>query len=161
MGLLLALALILSYVESLIPLPVGIPGIKIGLANLAIVLAMYLVGERNALLLTISKAVLSGLLFGNLTVILYNLSGALISFFTMALMKKSERFHLLVISAVGGVMHNVGQLLIACMIVSTYSVIYYVPFLMIAGLATGMVIGSVAVLVLPAARKGMNGGNRG
>ena len=160
MGLLLALALILSYVESLIPLPIGIPGIKIGLANLAVVLAMYLVGERNALLLTISKAVLSGLLFGNLTVILYNLAGALISFFTMALMKKSGRFHLPVISAVGGAMHNTGQL-VACVIVSTYGIVYYIPFLLIAGLGTGMVIGSVAVLVLPAARKGMNGGNRG
>ena len=137
MGLLLALALILSYVESLIPLPIGIPGIKIGLANLAVVLAMYLVG------------------------ILYNLAGALISFFTMALMKKSGRFHLPVISAVGGAMHNTGQLLVACVIVSTYGIVYYIPFLLIAGLGTGMVIGSVAVLVLPAARKGMNGGNRG
>ena len=75
--------------------------------------------------------------------------------FTMALMKKSGRFHLPVISAVGGAMHNTGQLLVACVIVSTYGIVYYIPFLLI------MVIGSVAVLVLPAARKGMNGGNRG
>ena len=79
----------------------------------------------------------------------------------MALMKKSGRFHLPVISAVGGAMHNTGQLLVACVIVSTYGIVYYIPFLLIAGLGTGMVIGSVAVLVLPAARKGMNGGNRG
>ena len=91
----------------------------------------------------------------------YNLAGALISFFTMALMKKSGRFHLPVISAVGGAMHNTGQLLVACVIVSTYGIVYYIPFLLIAGLGTGMLIGSVAVLVLPAARKGMNGGNRG
>ena len=65
------------------------------------------------------------------------------------------------ISAVGGAMHNTGQLLVACVIVSTYGIVYYIPFLLIAGLGTGMVIGSVAVLVLPAARKGMNGGNRG
>ena len=65
------------------------------------------------------------------------------------------------ISAVGGAMHNTGQLLVACVIVSTYGIVYYIPFLLIAGLVTGMVIGSVAVLVLPAARKGMNGGNRG
>lgn len=76
-------------------------------------------------------------------------------------MKKSGRFHLPVISAVGGAMHNTGQLLVACVIVSTYGIVYYIPFLLIAGLGTGMVIGSVAVLVLPAARKGMNGGNRG
>lgn len=160
MGLLLALALILSYVESLIPLPVGIPGIKLGLANLAIVLAIYLVGEKNALLLTVSKALLCGLLFGNMTMILYNLAGAVLSFFAMALMKRSERFHLPVISAAGGVMHNAGQLLVACLIVSTYGILYYIPFLLIAGLGTGMVIGSVAVLVLPAAFKGMNGGER-
>lgn len=76
-------------------------------------------------------------------------------------MKKSGRFHLPVISAVGGAMHNTGQLLVACVIVSTYGIVYYIPFLLIAGLGTGMLIGSVAVLVLPAARKGMNGGNRG
>lgn len=149
MGLLLAFALILSYIETLIPLNVGIPGIKLGLANLAVLLCLYLFDWKEALLLTTIKALLSGLLFGNLFMIIYSLAGACLSCLTMIVMKKSQWFHVPVVSAAGGVMHNAGQLLVAAFVVKTYGIFYYIPILIIAGLILGLIIGSVASLVLP------------
>lgn len=159
MGLLLAFALILSYIETLIPFPFGIPGMKLGLANLAVVLTLYLLGYREALFLTAAKALLSGFLFGNLTMILYSLSGAIISFLVMALMVRSEKFHLPVVSAMGGVMHNIGQLAVAFVIVSAYGIFYYAPVLILSGLITGILIGIMASLVLPYIKKIIERGN--
>ena len=149
MGLLLAFALILSYIETLIPFQTGIPGVKLGLANLAVALSLYLFTWKEAILLTTLKAVLSGLMFGNLFMIIYSLAGALISCMIMILLKKTGGFHVPIVSVAGGVMHNMGQLLVAVFVVETYSIFYYIPVLMIAGLITGLVIGSVAALVLP------------
>lgn len=149
MGLLTALALILSYVENLISFQPGIPGVKIGLANLAVLICLYLFGWREAMILSIVKAVVSSFLFGNLFMITYSLSGALVSAITMILLKKSGLFHVPVVSAAGGVMHNMGQLLVALFVVETYSVVYYMPVLILSGLATGIVIGMAASLVLP------------
>ena len=149
MGLLLAFALILSYIETLIPFQTGIPGVKLGLANLAVVLSLYLFTWKEAILLTTLKAVLSGLMFGNLFMIIYSLAGALISCMIMILLKKTGGFNVPIVSVAGGVMHNMGQLLVAVFVVETYSIFYYIPVLMIAGLITGLVIGSVAALVLP------------
>lgn len=149
MGLLLAFALILSYIETLIPLNVGIPGIKLGLANLAVLLCLYLSDWKEALLLTTVKALLSGLLFGNLFMIIYSLAGAWLSCLIMIAMKKSQWFHVPVVSAAGGVMHNAGQLLVAAFVVKTYGVFYYIPVLIIAGLIVGLITGSLASLVLP------------
>lgn len=153
MGLFLAFALILSYIETLIPFAPGIPGIKLGLANLAVVLCLYLFGFKSALLLTTVKALLSGLLFGNLFMILYSLAGAWLSLLLMALLKKKDLFHIPVVSGAGGVMHNMGQLLVAFFAVETYGVIYYMPVLIVAGLITGIVIGMAASLVLPYLQK--------
>lgn len=148
-GLLMALALILSYVENLIAFQPGIPGMKIGLANLAVLLSLYLFGWKEAVLLTLTKAVISGFLFGSMFTIVYSLAGAGVSVFAMILLKKCSLFHIPVVSAVGGVMHNMGQLLVAVFAVENYSVFYYMPVLILAGLATGIVIGAAAVLVLP------------
>lgn len=159
MGLLTALALILSYVENLISFQPGIPGVKIGLANLAVLICLYLFGWREAVILTIVKALVSGLLFGNLFMITYSLSGALFSALTMILLKKSGLFHVPVVSAAGGVMHNMGQLLVALFIVETYSVVYYIPVLILSGLITGIVIGMAASLVLPYIQNILKKGN--
>ncbi len=149
MGLLLAFALILSYIETLLPLQAGIPGIKLGLANLAVLLCLYLFNGKEAFLLTTIKALLSGLLFGNLFMIMYSLAGAWISCLIMIFMKKSKWFHVPVVSAAGGVAHNMGQLLVAGFVVKNYGVFYYVPVLIIAGLVVGLIIGSVTSLILP------------
>lgn len=153
LGLLLAFALILSYIEALLPLQVGIPGVKLGLANLAVLLCLYLFTSKEALILTVVKAVLSGLLFGNLYMILYSVAGAVLSCIIMAIMVRSDKFHIPIVSAIGGVMHNIGQLVVAYITVQTYGVLYYVPFLLIAGIVTGVVIGATASLVLPYIKK--------
>lgn len=153
LGLLLAFALILSYIEALIPFQFGIPGIKLGLTNLAVILCIYLIGYREALLLTLSKAVICGFLFGNLTMIFYSLSGAFFSCIIMVVMAKSGKFHLPVISAAGGVMHNIGQIAVAYLTVKTYGILYYIPMLILSGLVTGILIGIAATLVMPYIKK--------
>ena len=145
----MAFALILSYIEVLLPLQVGIPGVKLGLANLAVVLCLYLFSAKEAMLLTVVKAILTGLLFGNMYMILYSLAGAVLSCLIMAVMVYTKRFHVPVVSAMGGVMHNVGQLVVAYLTIQTYGILYYVPFLLIAGLITGLLIGAVVLLTLP------------
>lgn len=159
LGLLLAFALILSYIEALLPISFGIPGIKLGLANAAVLLTLYLLGYRDAFLLTVVKAVLSGFLFGNMTMILYSISGAVCSFLVMAAMRKSNRFHLLIVSAAGGVMHNAGQLLVAYFTIKTFGIFYYVPILILSGLLTGIFIGIIVSLVMPFVRNVMKRGS--
>lgn len=143
-GVFTALALIFSYVETLIPIQFGIPGVKLGLANLVIVLALYKMGAREAYLLSVVRVLLSGFLFGNYFSILYSLAGGLLSLSVMVLVKRSDGFSVMGVSIAGGVFHNVGQLLVAMLVVETFSVIYYVPVLLIAGMLTGLLIGIVA-----------------
>ena len=90
------------------------------------------------------RVVLTGFLFGNLSAILFGLAGALLSLTVMTLLKKTEKFQILTVSAVGGVCHNIGQLIVAVLVVETYNLFYYFPVLLIAGLATGIVIGIVS-----------------
>ncbi len=149
----LAVALILSYIETLIPISVAIPGIKLGLANLAVVLCLYFFGFKESLILAVIKALLTGLLFGNFYMIIYSLCGAVLSCIIMALMIKVKVFHIPVVSAAGGVAHNIGQLIIAYFTIKTYGIIYYVPILIISGFLTGIFIGIIVSLVLPYMKK--------
>ena len=143
-GVFTALALIFSYVETLIPFQIGIPGVKLGLANLIIVIALYKMNLKETYLLSVTRIILSGVIFGNLFSIIYSLSGGLLSLSVMAFLKKQGGFSVMGISIAGGVMHNVGQLLVAMVIVETFSIIYYIPVLLIAGVITGLVIGVAA-----------------
>ena len=140
-GVFTALALIFSYVETLIPFNFGIPGVKLGLANLIIVIALYKMKISEAYMLSIVRVLLSGFIFGNYFSIIYSLAGGLLSLTTMCLMKKKEGFSILGISMAGGVMHNVGQLIVAMLVVETFSVVYYVSVLLVSGLVTGLIIG--------------------
>ncbi len=144
MGVFLALALILSYVESLIPFYFGIPGVKLGLANLIVVIMLYAVGAKEAFAISMLRILLSGFLFGNLFSILYSFAGGILSFLVMWLVKRTGKFHVMSVSICGGITHNIGQILIASVIVETYSIFYYIPVLLIAGLITGMLIGVIA-----------------
>ena len=143
-GVFTALALIFSYVESLIPIQLGIPGVKLGLANLIIVIALYKMRLSEVFLLSIVRILLSGFLFGNYFSILYSLAGGLLSLVVMALLKKTGDFSVMGISMAGGVSHNVGQLVVAMLVVETVSVSYYLPVLLVAGLVTGFLIGVAA-----------------
>ena len=143
-----ALALIFSYVESLIPFHIGIPGVKLGLANLIVVVALYKMGTEEAYALSVARIVLSGFLFANLFSIIYSLAGGMLSLTVMVFLKKKGWFSVYGVSLAGGVMHNVGQLLIAMLIVETFSVSYYLPVLLVAGAITGLVIGILAEAML-------------
>lgn len=143
-GVFTALALIFSYVESLIPIQIGIPGVKLGLANLMIVIALYKMSLKETYLLSITRVVLSGFLFGNMFAILYSFAGGLLSLTVMAVLKKAGGFSVMGVSIAGGVFHNIGQLIIAMIVVETFSVAYYIPVLLIAGVITGLLIGIAA-----------------
>ncbi|HJC34669.1 MAG TPA: Gx transporter family protein [Candidatus Mediterraneibacter faecipullorum] len=147
-GVLTALALIFSYIETLIPIQFGVPGIKLGLANLIIVIVLYKTDWREALLLSVVRIILAGFIFGNLFSIVYSLAGGFLSLTVMVLLKRTDRFSVAGISMAGGVCHNIGQLVVAMIVVETYQVGYYLPVLLIAGLITGAVIGAVAGEVL-------------
>ena len=148
LGMFLAFALILSYVEALIPFSFGIPGIKLGLANLAVLLALYRMGKKEAFLIDILRIVLNGFLFGNLYSILYSMAGGILSFGIMVFLKKTGRFGMTGVSMAGGVFHNIGQLLVAAAVVETGGIFYYIPPLLIAGVGTGFLIGIVSQQVL-------------
>lgn len=143
MGLLTALGLIIGYIEFLIPIPLGIPGVKPGFANIVIVWALYSLGPWEALMINGMRTFLSGFLFGNFSMILYSLAGAAVSFLCMCLAKKSGLFSMIGVSMIGGVMHNMGQLLVAMAVLETVSLVYYGPVLLAAGVITGLLIGIV------------------
>lgn len=144
LGVFLALALVLSYVESLIPFYFGIPGVKLGLTNLVVVFMLYCVGTWEAFTISALRIVLAGFLFGNMFSILYSLAGGLLSFLAMYLLKKTKRFGVLPVSVSGGISHNVGQLTVAAAVVETGSIFYYLPVLLLAGAVTGLLIGAAA-----------------
>ncbi len=143
-GVFTALALIFSYVETLIPINFGIPGVKLGLANLITVIALYKMRLPEVYLLSVVRVVLSGFIFGNLFSILYSLAGGLLSVTVMAALKHTKSFSVLGVSMAGGVAHNIGQLIVAALVVETFSVVYYVPVLLVAGLLTGLLIGFIS-----------------
>ena len=143
-GVFVALALIFSYIETLIPFQIGIPGVKLGLANLVIVIALYRMPVGEVYLLSGVRVVLTGFMFGNLMSILYSLAGGIFSLTVMWGMKRIRSVSILGVSIAGGVFHNVGQLLAAALMVETYGVFSYLPVLLISGLLTGFVIGLAA-----------------
>ena len=121
LGMLMALALVLSYVESLIPFAVGIPGVKLGLTNIVTVIMLYIASPTETFLLCAFRAVLSGFMFGNAFSIIYSLAGCILSFVVMYLLKKSDKFSSVSISMVGGVCHNIGQIIVAAIVLSAYT----------------------------------------
>lgn len=141
MGMLVALAFIFSYIETLIPISVGIPGVKLGLANLVTIVALYTIGTAPALGLLLLRIVLTGFTFGNLASMMYSLGGGILSFLVMAAAKKTKLFSIAGVSILGAVFHNVGQIVVAVLVVETKSLFYYLPVLLISGMAAGVLIG--------------------
>lgn len=143
LGVFIALALICSYVESLIPFYFGIPGVKLGLTNIVVVIMLYTIGEKEAFVVSMLRIVLAGFLFGNLFSILYSLAGGLLSFLVMYLIKKFGLLGVVPVSVCGGISHNIGQIVVAAFVVENYNIFYYIPVLLIAGTITGFLIGIV------------------
>lgn len=141
LGLFAAIAIIFGYVESLIPFFAGIPGMKLGLANLAVLFILEKYSWKEAALVSTVRILVIGFLFGNMFSILYSLAGAALSLTVMTLMKRFSGFSILGVSVAGGVSHNIGQLIVASLIVENTSLLYYAPVLLISGVATGLLIG--------------------
>lgn len=142
-SMLVALAMIFSYVEVLIPFSFGIPGIKLGLANLVVVIGLFFLKPSQVFGILVVRIVLSAFMFGNMSSLIYSLAGGILSFIVMLLLKRIKGFSMTGISMAGGVSHNVGQLLVAAAVVENMHVFYYMPVLLVAGLVTGMLIGMV------------------
>ena len=146
-AILAALAMILSYVEAMVPMPVPIPGIKLGLANLVILLAIYRLGFKYALAINCIRIFVTGLLFTGAFGILYSLAGGLLSLLVMYLLYRTGIFSMVGVSMAGGVAHNLGQLLTACLIMSNIRLMSYFAVLLLAGMGSGNLMGIVAWLV--------------
>ena len=148
MGMLIALAMVLSFIESQIPAFIAVPGMKLGLANIAIVFALYSLGFREALGVSLIRVVLSAILFGSVVSGLYSAAGAILSLLGMALLKKSGFFGTVGVSVSGAVLHNLGQIGIACFILRTQALVYYLPFLILSAVVAGVVIGIIAAVLV-------------
>lgn len=148
LALTIAVAMILSYLESMIPAFVAIPGIKMGLANIAVVFALYKLGWKGAAGVSLLRVVLVSLLFGHLASFFYSFAGAVLSLLGMILLKKTGRFSEVAVSVTGGVLHNIGQIAMACILLETDVVRFYLPFLILSGTLAGVVIGVAAAILV-------------
>lgn len=146
-AILAALAMIFSYIEALIPMPIPVPGIKLGLANLIIIIAIYKLGFKYAFTINCVRIFMAGLLFTGAFGIMYSLSGGVLSILVMYLLYRTGLFSMVGISMAGGVAHNLGQLITACIIMSNIKLMSYFSVLLFAGMGSGILIGIVAWLV--------------
>ena len=143
-----SVAMILSFVESRIPAFVAIQGVKVGLANIAVIFALYKMGWREAIAVSIVRVFLVALLFGSAVSLAYSIAGAVISLSLMILLKKLGIFTEIAVSVVGGISHNIGQILVAFLIFDTDAVFYYLPFLMVSGVIAGIAVGIASALLI-------------
>ncbi len=148
LGLCIALAMIMSYIEVLVPLSFAVPGIKMGLANIVIIFVLYKLGTKEAILVSLIRVILVSLLFSNAMAMAYSIAGAVLSLGIMWLLKKTDKFSVIGVSISGGIMHNVGQIIMAVILLGTKQIALYLPVLLITGTATGIVIGIVSGLVI-------------
>lgn len=155
-GMLIALAFILSYLEKMIMLPVPIPGIKVGLANLVVITALYLMGPKHAFVLSMIRIILVGFTFGNLSTILFSFAGGILSWMIMVLAQKIKGLSMTGVSILGGVGHNVGQIVAAMFVVNSTTLLYYLPVLILSGLVAGTVIGITGALLINRLKNAIN-----
>lgn len=150
---LIAVAMILSYVESLVPAFVAVPGVKMGLSNIATVFAIYTLGWPYAIIVSVIRVLLSALLFGNFVSLIYSLSGAALALLVMILLKKFNLFSTVGVSVAGGVCHNAGQIIAACIVMENAAISLYILPLIISGTIAGVVIGTVAGILVNRVKK--------
>lgn len=147
-AMLVALAMIFSYVESLVPINFGIPGVKLGIANLVTVFGIYFLNPGEVFLIVFLRILLTGFMFGNGMSILYSLAGGMLSLAVMLAAKKAGGFSVIGVSIAGGITHNIGQILVAACVVQNLKLVYYLPVLLIAGTITGCLIGMLGGRIL-------------
>ena len=147
-GLLIALALILSYLESLVPLSFAVPGVKLGLPNIAVVFALYRLRTRTAAAISLLRVALAALLFGSVLSLAYSAAGAVCSFAVMWLLRRSGRFGCTGVSVAGAVVHNLAQIAAAALLLETASLTWYIPVLCLSGTIAGVCIGLLSALLV-------------
>lgn len=152
-GLLIALAFILSYIEYLVPIPIPVPGIKLGLANLVVITALYSMGVKEAFILSIIRIILVSFTFGNLSMMIFSLVGGFLSWLMMTLFMKTKLFSIVGVSIIGGVFHNIGQIVTSILVVENVNIVYYLPFLLISGIVTGIAIGILGGMIVVRIKK--------
>jgi heptaprenyl diphosphate synthase len=152
-GLFIALAFIFSYIESLFPIPFAVPGIKLGLANLVVIIAIYGIGVKEAFVLSMIRILLVGFTFRDPSTLMFSFAGGILSWLSMALFMKLKLFSMIGVSIIGGIAHNIGQIVVAIFYVNNTSLIYYLPFLMVAGVVSGTLIGILGALILERLKK--------
>ena len=141
LGLFSGAAILLGYVESLVPIFAAVPGMKLGLANLAILLVLYQYGLREAVAVQVVRILVIGFLFGNLFSIVFSMAGGMLSLLVMWILKRIGGFSMIGVSVAGGLAHNIGQICMAAMVVENFQIFYYLPILMVSGVITGILIG--------------------
>lgn len=148
-ALLTALAMALSWLESLVPLAGAVPpGVKLGLTNLVVIFALYRMSLRDAAVISLIRVVLVAFTFGNSYSFAYSLAGATLSLAVMALLKRSRKFSLLGVSVAGGVSHNIAQVLVAMAVMETSRLAWYLPVLLVSGIAAGVCVGAAGALIV-------------
>ena len=148
LGMCIALSMVLSYFESLIPPLMAVPGVKMGLPNIVMVFMLYKVGAKDTAIVSILRVILVGILFGTPLSMIYSLAGATLSLIGMILLKKTNLFAHVTVSVAGGILHNVGQIATACIVMETAQIAYYLPVLLITGTIAGILIGLTAAMIL-------------
>ena len=147
-ALMASLALIFSYVEAIIPYNPGIPGIKLGIANVVTVIALYKYGWKEAASVSVIRIIVAGLLFNGVFGMLYSLAGAVLSLIGMIGLKKTGLFSVIGVSMAAGVLHNMGQLFVAAALIEDLRIFFYFPVLLFSGIAAGILVGIISTMVL-------------
>lgn len=144
----IALAFALSFLESLIPINPGIPGVKIGFANLVVISALYTLPKRDAFCISMVRILLSGLVFSGAFSLLYSFAGGILSFIVMMLAQKNKHLSIIGVSILGAVVHNTGQIIVAAFVMQTCRIVYYLPVLLVSGAASGVAVGLVSGIIV-------------
>ena len=155
LALTVSFALILSFVESRIPAFVAIQGVKVGLANIAVIFTLYKFGIKEAAAVSAVRVLLVSMLFGSPISMIYSISGAVLSLTAMSLLKKFTPLSEVTVSVAGGILHNVGQIGAASVMLGANVVTYYLPFLMISGTIAGIVVGVASALLISKVKLGI------
>lgn len=147
-GTLLSLAVLFGYIETLIPISIGIPGAKLGLANLVNMVSLYLIGTGGTIRIALARIILiNGFTYGNMAMMIYSLAGGGLSLLLMILCRKRDWFGQVGVSIIGGVGHNIGQILVAAAVMESSNIFYYLPFLLVSGTVAGTMIGLLGGIV--------------
>lgn len=147
-GVMIALAFIFSYLDTLIPINIGIPGVKPGFANIVVLSALYLYDKKDALIISVIRIVLAGAVFSGTYAMLYSLAGGLLSYLAMIIAVRVKKLSVIGVSVIGAIFHNLGQIIVAALVTETYRIAYYFPILIVSAVITGVLIGTLSGIII-------------